>query len=315
MLPRALPGFDALARRRASAEAIAREAAAILMHHRGRLNASPSAAVAASPSAAVATSPAAAVATSPSAAVATSPSAAVATSPSAVAGVTWKGAVDLVTIADRESETFVIAALHAAFPDDHIIGEEGGGAGPADADFVWYVDPLDGTTNFVHGLPHFAVSLGCVYRGDPAVGVILAPVLGDVWSAALGQGATKNGQPIAVATDQTLRRSLVATGFPYDRTTDAEALARRVARALAHCLDVRRLGSAALDLAQVADGTFGAYWEPRLKPWDLAAGVVIVREAGGRVTDLAGGDTLLASGDVLATNGLLHAAFLADVLA
>lgn len=264
----AIPEPSELARRRASAEAIAREAAAILMRHRGHLTA-----------------------------------------------VTWKGAVDLVTIADRESETFVIGALHAAFPEDRIIGEEGGGAGPADADFVWYVDPLDGTTNFVHGLPHFAVSLGCVHRCQPVVGVIHAPALDSVWSAATGQGAQKNGHAIQVATHETLRRALIATGFPYDRTTDAETLARRVARALTHCLDLRRLGSAALDLAQVADGTFGAYWEPRLKPWDLAAGVAIVREAGGRVTDLTGGDTMLASGDVLASNGLLHEAFLADVLA
>jgi len=276
MSQRALPESSALARRRVSAEAIAREAAAILSEHRGRL-----------------------------------------------IEVAWKGAVDLVTIADRTSEAYVVSALHAAFPDDRIIGEEGGGEGPPDADFVWYVDPLDGTTNFVHGLPHFAVSLGCAYHGVPLVGVIHAPALslphtprdpGIAWSAAVGLGATRNGEPIAVASHTTLRRALIATGFPYDRPTHASQLGQLVERALAHCLDIRRLGSAALDLAQVADGTFGAYWESRLKPWDLAAGVVIVREAGGRVTDLQGGDTMLATGDVLATNAHLHAAFLADVL-
>jgi len=276
MSQRPLPEPSALARRRASAETIAREAAAILLHHRGRLN-----------------------------------------------EVTWKGAVDLVTVADRSSEAFVIAALHKAFPEDRIVGEEGGGEGPVDADFVWYVDPLDGTTNFVHGLPHFAVSLGSVHRGEPLVGVIHAPALslpstprdpGIVWSAASGLGASRNDRPIAVAAHTILRRALVATGFPYDRPTHGSVIGQRVESALAHCLDIRRLGSAALDLAQVADGTFGAYWEGSLKPWDMAAGLAIVRAAGGRVTDLAGGETMLASGDVLATNTLLHAAFLADVL-
>ncbi len=234
--------------------------------------------------------------------------------------VAWKGAIDLVTIADRESEAFVIGKLAEHFPHDRVIGEEGGGAGPADAEFVWYVDPLDGTTNFVHGLPHFAVSLGCAFRGELVVGVVHAPALtlpaaptaGITWSAARGLGATRNHRAIAVNDASSLRRTLVATGFGADRR-DLQPIADRVGRALAHTLDIRRLGSAALDLCHVADGTFGAYWEGYLKPWDLAAGVVIVREAAGRVTDFAGGDDVFA-GELVATNGHLHAEFMTAVI-
>ncbi len=233
--------------------------------------------------------------------------------------VTWKGVLDLVTIADRESEAFVLGKLGEHFPHDRVIGEEGGGIGPADAEFVWYVDPLDGTTNFVHGLPHFAVSLGCAYRGELVVGVVHAPALalpnaanGITWSAAHGLGATRNGHAIAVNDHTTLRRTLVATGFGADRT-NTPTLAQRVGRALTHTLDIRRLGSAALDLCHVADGTFGAYWEGYLKPWDIAAGVVIVREAAGRVTDFAGGADMLG-GELVATNGRLHAEFMTAVL-
>lgn len=267
---------DELQRRRVAAERIAVDAAAILLRHRGHLS-----------------------------------------------SITFKGAVDLVTAADREAEALIVAALADAFPGDRIVGEEGGGAGPADADFVWYVDPLDGTTNFVHGLPHFSVSLGAAFMGEPALGVIHAPALapidapaapGITWSAATSLGATRNGRPIRVSPETDLRRALVATGFPYDRPHTATALATRVARALEHTLCIRRLGSASLDLALVADGTFGCFWEPRLKPWDLAAGVAIVREAGGRVTDHQGGQTMLTTGDVLASNGLLHEDFRARVL-
>lgn len=272
-----------LARRRAIAEAIAREAADCLLGFRGRLT-----------------------------------------------SVGWKGEVDLVTEADRTAERLILDALRRLLPEDRVVGEEGGLQGPPEAPFTWYVDPLDGTTNFVHGLPHFAASLGAAWSAGPdspppvlVVGALSAPALvgsredacGLTYSAARGLGATRNGLPIAVAPHTELGRALVATGFPYDRTHTAHALVGPLERALERCLCVRRLGSASLDLALVADGTFGAYWEPRLKPWDFAAGAVLVSEAGGRVTDLSGGQGMLASGDVLATNGLLHEAFLRDVFA
>jgi myo-inositol-1(or 4)-monophosphatase len=231
--------------------------------------------------------------------------------------VRMKGEGDLVTAADGASEAHIITRLAGLFPDDTIVGEEGGGVAHARAAWTWYVDPLDGTTNFVHGLP-YSVSLGAVFEGEPAVGVVAAPDLGSggrVWSAARGLGATRDGVPIRVSRVDRLEMALVATGFPYDRAHTAPALADRLRRALEHVLDVRRLGSAAIDLALVAEGTFPVFWESRLKPWDLAAGALLVREAGGRVSDHAGGDGWLDTGDVVASNGLLHDVFLHDVLA
>lgn len=267
----------ALASRRAAAEEIALAAAAIITRYRGRLP-----------------------------------------------GVAYKGALDLVTVADRESEELIVRELARRFPGDRVVAEEGGGAGPRDAELVWYVDPLDGTTNYVRGLTHFAVSIGVAYRGQPVVGVVHAPALvaaerpdvpGVTWAATRGQGATRDGRAITVSSEDTLQRALVATGFPYDRNRTADALASQVRLALTHTLDIRRIGSAAIDLAQVADGTYGLFYEPRLKPWDVAAGIAIVREAGGHVSDFSGADRSLESGEILAGNRRLHADFMARVLA
>ncbi|MCC6620050.1 MAG: inositol monophosphatase [Deltaproteobacteria bacterium] len=227
-----------------------------------------------------------------------------------------KGVGDLVTAADKASEVHILGRLGALFPDDAVIAEEGGARERADAEWLWCVDPLDGTTNFVHGLPHYGVSIGALHRGVPTVGVIVAPELGPrVWVAGRGLGATVDGRPIRVSANDRLDLALVATGHPYDRSWRAAEIIPAVGRALTHCLDVRRLGSAALDLAHVAQGTFGVFWEPRLKVWDLVAGVVLVEEAGGRVSDHAGGDGYLDSGDVVASNGVLHERFLRDVIA
>lgn len=245
-----------------------------------------------------------------------------------------KGAVDLVTAADEACERLVLGSLAAAFPDDLIIGEEGGADGPADAPFTWFIDPLDGTTNFVSGLSHFCVSLGLAHRADatsslkPVLGVIAAPALvlpgattpGALWSGARSLGATRETfagtltTRLACSPATTLEAALAATGFPYDRQHTADDLVRPLAPALKRVLCIRRLGSAALDLAGVADGTFGLYWEPRLKPWDFVAGAALVLEAGGRVTDLSGGPGYMASCNVFASNGHLHDRFLAEVL-
>lgn len=222
--------------------------------------------------------------------------------------------IDLVTEADRGAEAAVVSHLRGRFPDDRVIGEEGADwAGAAGVDWTWFIDPLDGTTNYVHGLPWFAVSVGALFRGVPVVGVVHAPALGRTWSAAAGQGARVDGRPMRVARAAVLAEGLLATGFPYDRAETAHALVGPVERALRAARGVRRMGAAALDLASVADGTFVGYWEPRLKPWDLAAGVVLVREAGGRVTDYAGRDAVLERGDVVASNGAVHEALLAVV--
>lgn len=240
--------------------------------------------------------------------------------------VDHKGSVDLVTIADRESESLVTTAIIAAFPDDRIIGEEGASIGDANAPFCWFIDPLDGTTNYVAGLPHFAVSLGATLAGVPTIGVVHAPVLGHVFWGATGQGASRTdfapNDPSAAPSAETPLRvhpatrasdALAATGYPYDRRAHGPALTEAVARALEHCLCVRRLGSAALDLALTASGVFGLYWEPRLKPWDFVAGVALVREAGGCVTDFDGGVDFSA-GNIAASNGHLHSLLLSAII-
>ena len=227
--------------------------------------------------------------------------------------VVKKGEIDLVTEADRAAEAVLDERIAAAFPGDAVCGEEGGEVVVAGADWVWFIDPLDGTTNFVHGLPWFAVSVGAVYLGRPTVGVIHAPALGHTWHGASGQGAFLDDRPLRVAATTAMKDALLATGFPYDRAQTASALAPPVVRALERARGLRRMGAAALDLAGVAGGTFAGYWEPRLKPWDLAAGVVLVREAGGRVTDFAGGDGMLTSGDIVASNGVLHAGLMGVV--
>ncbi|MEZ4266808.1 MAG: inositol monophosphatase family protein [Myxococcota bacterium] len=217
-----------------------------------------------------------------------------------------KGAVDLVTDADRAAEALIARGLAEAFPDDDFLGEETGGSGSGTADWRWVVDPLDGTTNFVHGLPRFAVSIGAWFRGEPTIGVIAAPAEGHLYMAATGRGATKNGQPMAVSTTDTIGDALLATGFPYDRRDTVDDLLRPLRSALLSGRGIRRMGAAALDLVDVARGAFDGYWEPRLSPWDVAAGVVLVREAGGTVTGFGGAPFDPARPQIVASNGRLH---------
>ena len=216
---------------------------------------------------------------------------------------------DLVTVFDKRSEALVVERLRKAFPRDTVIGEEGATVeGPEGrAGRVWYVDPLDGTTNFAHGLPIFAVSIGLCSNGEPVVGVVEAPALR--WSfhgiAAEEPLATLNGQAIRPSATRRVQRSLLVTGFPYVRTPEHSNLPEWAAMTSA-AQATRRLGSAALDLCFVACGWFDGYWERHLRPWDLAAGVAILRAAGGRVTAPGGGPFDCLVGDVLASNGLVH---------
>lgn len=219
-----------------------------------------------------------------------------------------KGEVDLVSEADQASERLLVDGLTDAFPGDSVLGEEGGLAGDPAGLYQWVLDPLDGTTNFVHGLPHFGVSVGLVREGVPVAGVIYVPPSGEMYVGAVGHGATRNGQSIQVTDASELGDALVATGFPYDRRGRAEALATVVARAIARARGVRRCGAACLDLVYVAKGVFGAFWEEGLAPWDLAAGVALVRAAGGQVTGFEGEPFDLHDGRVVATNGVLHTA-------
>ena len=218
---------------------------------------------------------------------------------------------ELVTAADRAAERVVVGGLLERFPDHAVLAEEGvltaQGRASRASDFTWLVDPLDGTTNFVHRLPFFAVAIALAVKDEPVLGVVHAPVLGETFVAAQGLGATRNGEPLRVSATDELDDALLATGFSYNRNEPGrDDNAARLARALPQCRDLRRLGSAELDLCLVAAGTYDGYWEMYLQPYDLAAGAVIVREAGGTVTDLDGGQDWLSTGHVLATNGRLH---------
>jgi myo-inositol-1(or 4)-monophosphatase len=228
--------------------------------------------------------------------------------------VNRKGPVDLVTEYDLRSEELVRDRLGRAFPDHGIVGEEGAASGAAGAELVWYVDPVDGTTNFAHGHPFFAVSIGLCQDGRPVVGVVLAPALGTEWCAARGLGATRDGAPCRVSTAQILVESLAATSFPYDKPAGEKSNFRQFEAFYRRTRGVRRCGAAALDFAMTADGTYGFYWGYDLGPWDACAGALLVEEAGGRVTDVEGGELRPPAGAVLATNGHMHAAAL-DLLA
>ncbi|MDP7551196.1 MAG: inositol monophosphatase family protein [Acidimicrobiales bacterium] len=215
---------------------------------------------------------------------------------------TKSSTTDLVTDADLWSENRIAELLHDARPDDAIQCEEGTTV-TGTSGVRWVVDPIDGTTNFVYGHPGFSVSIGAELDGEPAVGVILDPILGDEFAAALGHGATRNGTSITVSNTTVLSEALLATGFGYQpdrRRRQAEGLVEILPRVR----DIRRMGGAALDLASVACGRVDAFFERGLAPWDIAAGIVIVREAGGRVCDLSEGSP---TGDlvVAAPEGIL----------
>jgi myo-inositol-1(or 4)-monophosphatase len=219
--------------------------------------------------------------------------------------VTLKGAIDLVTEADRRSEAAITEAIAGAFPDHSIIAEEGTlvkGTAP----YRWIIDPLDGTTNFAHGFPVFCVAIGLEAEGEMVMGVAYDPTREELFVAQRGRGAFLNGRPLKVSPTQSLNESLLATGFSYDIREHPRNNLPEYSAFTLRCRGVRRMGSAILDLAYVAAGRLDGYWEMRLGPWDMAAGVVMVEEAGGRVTSIDGGPFDLSRGEVLASNGKIH---------
>jgi myo-inositol-1(or 4)-monophosphatase len=224
-----------------------------------------------------------------------------------------KGRVDLVTRADHEAEAYLVDAIRGRYPDHAVLTEEGAPE-TGSAPHRWILDPLDGTTNFVHRFPFFCVSIGLEVDGRLELGVVHAPRLEETFHAVRGGGAFLGEERLRVSTTTALIEALLATGFPYDRFDgDIRTNLDEFARLTMRSRGVRRAGSAALDLAYVAAGRFDGYWEFGLSPWDVAAGAVLVAEAGGRVTDLDGGHDHLFGRQIVATNGALHAPLVAAV--
>ncbi|MBT9316034.1 inositol monophosphatase family protein [Leptothoe spongobia] len=220
---------------------------------------------------------------------------------------------DLVTEADRASEVEVLAVIKRHFSDHAILAEESGQLGQLDSPLLWAIDPLDGTTNYAHQYPLCAVSIGLLVAGVPTVGVVYNPILGDLYRAAKGLGATHNRQPIQVSTTAKLADSLLVTGFAYDRRETIDNNYAEFCHLTHLTQGVRRGGSASIDLAHVASGCLDGYWERGLSPWDLAAGVVLIEEAGGQVSAYDGSPFDINSGRLIATNGALQQAIIQEL--
>ena len=209
-----------------------------------------------------------------------------------------KGINDYVSNIDRMAEQEIIGILHKAYPDHAIMAEESGAQG--DADYVWIIDPLDGTTNFLHGFPHFAVSICLQARGTLEAAVIYDPLRQELFTAHRGGGATLDGRKIRARNNKSIQGRLIGTGFPFKHPQYLDAYLGMFRAVSSRAGDIRRAGAASLDLAYVGCGRLDGFWELGLKPWDIAAGALIVREAGGVVGDLNGDDRFLESGNVVA---------------
>jgi myo-inositol-1(or 4)-monophosphatase len=220
-----------------------------------------------------------------------------------------KGRNDFVTVVDHESQAVIVDAIRAAFPRDTIVAEESLAAGfndGADPRRRWYIDPLDGTTNYIHAYPHFAVTMALEVDGVMSVAVTYSPIYRETFHAVRGEGAFLNGEPMRVSRANQDSRIMLGTGFPFRARHLLDIYLKSFAFFFNRARGVRRGGSAALDLAYVAAGRFDGFWELTLSPWDIAAGVLLVEEAGGHVTDFFGGKTYLETGHIIVSNGLLH---------
>jgi len=226
-----------------------------------------------------------------------------------VGTIQYKGERDPVTEIDLLCEQEVIGRIQKAFPGHAFLAEESG-ATKGDADHLWIIDPLDGTTNYAHGFPRFAVSIGVEYRDERCVGIVYDPLLDELFSATRGGGAFLGGRRLEVSTETQLGRALVATGFAYDIHKSPDDNIASFARVLKTVRGLRRDGSAALDLCYVAAGRFDGFWELKLHPWDVAAGIIIVEEAGGRTSDFTGAESCRTGRETVVSNKHLHDAML-----
>ncbi len=226
--------------------------------------------------------------------------------------ISHKGDIDLVTEADLASEKLIIERIKSHYPRHAILAEESGEAivaGATQSEWKWIIDPLDGTTNYSHGYPCFCVSIGVELRGRIELGVVYDPMRDEMFAAERGQGATLNERSIRVSAVQDLNRAMLCTGFPYD-VRERDDFARHFSNFTMEAQAVRRDGSAAIDLAYVAGGRFDGFWEDGLNPWDVAAGVLLIEEAGGRVSNFRGAALDIYTPQVLVSNGLVHEAMI-----
>jgi myo-inositol-1(or 4)-monophosphatase len=217
-----------------------------------------------------------------------------------------KAAINLVTDADRQAEESIVRTILSSHPTHRILAEERGRDGAIESPYQWIIDPLDGTTNFAHGFPFYSVSIGLEYQGECIVGVVLDPTRQELFTAVAGEGAYVNGARLRVSTSESLDHSLLVTGFAYDIRETTNNNLDHFSRISLRAQGVRRTGSAALDLSYVASGRFDGYWEVKLSPWDMAAGIVIVREAGGLVSGFEKDIFSLYGQELVATNGRIH---------
>lgn len=220
--------------------------------------------------------------------------------------VSRKGPGDFVTAADMRAEQVLYEELSKARHGYGFLMEERGTVEGPDKSHLWIVDPLDGTMNFMHGIPHFAISIGLQREGELVAGLIYNPANGDVFTAEKGKGAFLNDRRIRVAARSNLEECVIITGIPHRGRPNHESYLQSLGRIMAQVSGIRRSGSAALDLAWLAAGRYDGFWELNLQPWDMAAGILLVREAGGFVSDLEGGKTMLESGNVIAGNEFVH---------
>ncbi len=217
----------------------------------------------------------------------------------------FKGDVDLVTKVDRQSEEVIVSIIRKAYPDHQILAEEGTNQAGT-SKYRWIIDPLDGTTNYAHSFPCFAVSIGLEASGEMAVGVVYDPVRDECFTAMAGGGAYLNGRAIHVSRIDKLNSALLATGFPYDRRKHPDDYLELFRKFMMKAQEIRRPGSASIDLCYLASGRLDGFWECKLKPWDVAAAEVIVREAGGRISDFKGNKFSIFGNETLASNGSIH---------
>jgi myo-inositol-1(or 4)-monophosphatase len=219
---------------------------------------------------------------------------------------------DFVSEADRQAEAEIIAVIRKAYPNHSVLAEESGGHGGSE-EFQWIIDPLDGTTNFLHGFPQFAVSIGLKHKGRLDQGVVYDPLRQELFTASRGSGAYLDNRRIRVSRQTSLNGALLGTGFPYKNQQHLDAYLNMFRALIADTAGIRRPGSAALDLAYVAAGRLDGFWELGLRPWDMAAGVLLIHEAGGLVGDLAGGHSYLENGNVVAATPKLFPAMLREI--